>query len=241
MSYSRSKLGKYSVLLKSPGLISALPTTYRMSRAHFFAMLHRFGRIVVKPSGGWGGVGVLFISRKRSGAYEIVDGRRKHHVSGAEEAYLKVKSKTKGKPHVVQKKINLATVKGRPFDARVVVQRSKSSNWIVTGKLAKIAGPGYRITNTARSKGRVVSLTTAIRQSNIHGKPAGQIHADVKRIALKSAAQFRKFYGVRKVGLDIGVDRRGKSWIIEANFKPANSLFLKLKDKSMYRKIVSLD
>jgi len=37
----------------------------------------------------------------------------------------------------------------------------------------------------------------------------------------------------------MGLDRNGRVWIIEANFKPMKRLFLKLKDKSMYRKIVA--
>lgn len=241
MRYSRSKLGKNSVLMKEPSLSAALPKTYRMDREHFLALLSRYGRVVVKPSSGSGGVGVLFVLKQHSGGYEIVDGRRKQFAHGPEEAYQIVRGKTKGRTHIVQRKISLATVGGRPFDARVVVQRKRSSDWVVTGKLAKIAGPGYRITNTARSKGRVVPLSTAIRQSNIHGKSADLIHAEVNRMALRSAVQFRKYYGIRKVGLDIGIDSRGKLWIIEGNFTPTNSLFLKLKDKAMYRKIVSFD
>jgi len=41
------------------------------------------------------------------------------------------------------------------------------------------------------------------------------------------------------LGLDIGIDTSGKPWIIEANFTPAKSLFLKLKEKSMYHRIMS--
>ncbi|WP_230986751.1 YheC/YheD family protein [Cohnella fermenti] len=228
-------------MLTSPSLLPALPETYGMSRSHFLALLDRYGQVVVKPSGGWGGDGVLFISRQRGGSYEIVDGRKKQQVLGAEEAYLQVAGKTKAKPHVVQRKIDLAAVGGRPFDVRVVVQRKQSSDWAVTGILAKIAGPGYRITNVERSRGRVVPLSAAILQSNIQGKSAGRIQAEVTRMGLQSAELFRQHYGVRKVGLDIGIDVSGKPWIIEANFKPADSLFRKLKDKSMYRKIVSLD
>jgi len=43
---------------------------------------------------------------------------------------------------------------------------------------------------------------------------------------------------LRIVGFDIGVDRGGKPWIIEANFRPSKKLFKRLKDKTMYRRIM---
>ncbi|WP_391563884.1 YheC/YheD family protein [Paenibacillus cremeus] len=39
-------------------------------------------------------------------------------------------------------------------------------------------------------------------------------------------------------GLDIGLDNKGRIWIIEANLKPNIFPFLLLKDKTMYRRIM---
>jgi hypothetical protein len=153
--------------------------------------------------------------------------------------YTFIRKKTKGRQHIVQRKITLAKVNGRPFDVRVMIQKKKKSDWSVTGKLAKIAGPGYIITNVARSKGRVVPLSTAIHQSNIHGASSGRIERRIHQIALKSVHRLQKYYRIQTVGLDIGIDTKGKVWIIEANFTPNIFLFKRLKDKSMYRRILS--
>ncbi|WP_425262328.1 YheC/YheD family protein [Paenibacillus pectinilyticus] len=43
------------------------------------------------------------------------------------------------------------------------------------------------------------------------------------------------------MGIDFGIDQHHKLWIIEINFYyPSHELFIKLKDKTMYRKIKSL-
>ncbi|MEB3102904.1 YheC/YheD family protein [Ferviditalea candida] len=153
------------------------------------------------------------VASKGNGKYEVHAGTLKSTIDGRNEAYSYVHSKTRGRAYIVQQKIHLAKVGGRPFDVRVMVQRKRNSSvWVVTGKLAKIAGPGYIITNTARSKGRVEQLATAI----------------------------RKYYGyLNTVGLDMGVDVNGRVWIIETNFAPMISLFYRLRDKTMYRRIQS--
>jgi hypothetical protein len=115
-----------------------------------------------------------------------------------------------------------------------------NTGWTVTGKLAKVAGSGYIITNVARSKGRVVPVGAAIRSSNIHGKSTKEIMRDIDGVALRAVRRLHQHYrSIHTIGLDIGLDSGGNVWIIEGNFTPALSLFLKLKDKSAYRRIVS--
>lgn len=217
---------------------SAMPETLSMTKSNFRSLLAAYGKVIAKPSRGSGGVGVISIASKGRRTYKVHYGTRKKTINGLSPAYAHIKRKAKGASYIVQRKIALARVNGRPFDARVMLQRRKRTGWKVTGKLAKLAGAGYIITNIARSKGKVVPLSTAIRKSNIRGSSVGRIHRRMNRIARKAAKQLRRYYRIRMLGLDAGVDRKGKVWIIEANFTPAKSLFLKLKDKSMYRRIV---
>nr|WP_245552991.1 YheC/YheD family protein [Brevibacillus massiliensis] len=146
----------------------------------------------------------------------------------------------KSRPCLIQRRIHLAEVNGRPFDVRVMVQRPAGSAWKVTGKLAKVAGPGFIITNTARSRGRVLPLHTALNHSSVKSPNPAQLAKKIDRISLRSAAQLQSGYRwLSMVGMDVGVDKQGNVWIIEANFSPALSLFRKLKDKSMYWTILA--
>jgi D-alanine-D-alanine ligase-like ATP-grasp enzyme len=121
-----------------------------------------------------------------------------------------------------------------------MVQRrsKKSQNWTVTGRLAKIAGKGYMITNVQRSGGRVTSAEKAIRMSDVKGKDeAKQMLKQAEQISVASAKRLaRTFTFIRRVGMDVGIDKNGKVWLIEANFRPSLSLFLKLS-REAYNKI----
>src|SRR5690606_11745854 len=118
-----------------------------------------------------GGVGVIRVRKKDSGRYEIRYKSRKKWTDSSNQTYKYVKRKRKGRM-IVQRYIRLGKVNGRPFDLRVMVQRksTKSDKWKITGRLAKIAGKGYVITNVRRSGGKVTSASSAIRRSDIKGR-----------------------------------------------------------------------
>ncbi|MCD1260605.1 YheC/YheD family protein [Paenibacillus athensensis] len=236
---SVSKWGKYKVMREASALRPYLPKTAWNKPGTLRAMLHEYRDVIVKPTGGWGGQGVVRVRLRSAGAYEVHFGasRRTLHSETALISYLR---KHAGSRAVVQQRIRLAAVNGRPFDCRVMVQRRPKGEWRVTGKLAKVAGKGYVVTNVRRSQGRIVSLAHAIRMSNIEGASSGALSSQMDHVALQTAQQLRKAYPSRRtIGLDMAFDRNGRVWIIEANFTPMLGLFRKLKDRSMYRTIMS--
>lgn len=239
MSLGRGKLVKYKLLAKSRSLRGALPETKSMCKKHFCALLRRYGNVIVKPSGGSGGAGVIRVRRTAGSVYEVHYGKTVKTCGDLQQAYRLVRGKTSGRSHIVQRTVALAKAAGRPFDIRVMVQRKAGRDWTVTGKLAKIAGPGYIITNVERSKGRVAPLPETIRRSNVRCDSTDAVLARIDRIGLRSARQLCKQYRMRTLGLDVAVTPSGKVWIIEANLSPAKSLFRKLADKSMYRRIMA--
>ncbi len=238
MKFSLGKWRKHNILSQSPGMVSLLPKTRRLNRDNLWSSVDQFGKVIIKPAGSSGGYGVMQVTSLGNEKYEVHYNRTKRILSGRKAAYSFIQRKTKSAPYIVQQKIHLAKVNGKPFDVRVMVQRKKGTPWTITGKLAKIAGPGFIITNTARSRGRAVPLSTAIRSSNIQAASEKQIISQLNRVSLQAVKRLQKFYRIHTVGLDLGIDAKGKVWFIEANFKPAKSLFQRLKDKSMYRKIM---
>ncbi|WP_338130665.1 YheC/YheD family protein [Cohnella ginsengisoli] len=53
--------------------------------------------------------------------------------------------------------------------------------------------------------------------------------------------RFDRYKYSRQIGIDYGIDRSGKVWLIEVNFDyPSHTLFAKLKDRSAYRRIKSI-
>src|SRR5690606_13043933 len=99
-------------------------------------------------------------------------------------------------------------------------------------------GPGYIITNVARSGGRVLPTKTAFARADLPYGSSNGLSSQINEISVIAAKHLQRHYKhIRTVGLDVAVDKYGKVWIIEANFTPSISLFRKLRNRSMYKRI----
>lgn len=228
-------------MMKSPEVAVHVPETCKLNKHSLLRMLRAHGKVILKPSAKYGGKGIVGIDAAGSRQYLLHSGTRQYRVRGHTSLYRRVLRLTTA-DYIVQATIPLPRIKGRPFDLRVMVQRSKGGGrWMVTGKLAKVAGHGFIITNIARSGGRVLPVHTALRRSTLRSLPKAVISAEINRLALSTAKLLQPHYPrYRMIGLDMGLDGRGKPWIIEANLKPNISLFRKLKNDQPYRRIVSI-
>ena len=230
-------------MMRSPEIRSALPHTRILNQETFSSFLKRYGKIIIKPSGGSGGIGVIQVSEIGNRRFNVHYGKTQKVTTVIQETfrlirYLIRKNGRAARSYLVQQRIPLAEINGKPFDVRVMVQK-RGSTWYVTAMMAKIGGKGYFITNLALSKGRALPFSTAIRHSNIRGASTRDIQRRIKFVALKTLYRLQKYYRIQTVGLDIGIDTQGKVWIIEANFTPDKSYFNRLKDKTMYRRVIA--
>lgn len=234
-----SKWTKYKLLLKSNKLHANLPETAWLRESTFWRMINKYDEVIIKPTGSYGGNGVIRIKKKDESTYEVHDGAKKKSYTDHTQVSHYIKKKS-AKNNIIQQRIPLATVNSRPFDLRVMVQRRPHSPWKVTGKLAKVAGKGFIVTNIRMSSGKVVSVEHAIKHSVLHDMRTSDLLSKMDKVALRSAAQLSPFYPwVRTMGIDMAFDTEGKVWIIEVNYKPMLELFLRLKDKSIFQRIKS--
>jgi glutathione synthase/RimK-type ligase-like ATP-grasp enzyme len=234
---STSKWTKYKLLRKSEELRVNLPETEWLKESTFWRMLNKYEQVIIKPTGSYGGHGVIRFKKLNTSEYELQDGAKKKRFTDQDQVNTFLKKKT-GKNYIVQQRIPLATVNGRPFDLRVMVQRRPHSKWQVTGKLAKVAGAGFIVTNIRMSSGKVVSVEHALKRSQLKSMRSGDLLAKLDKVALKSAAKLGPSYRwVKTMGIDMAFDKEGHVWIIEVNYAPMLELFLKLKDKSIFRRI----
>ena len=233
------KFSKHRIMSQSTEISQALPETHKMNMDVFWRMLGKYGKVIIKPTGAYGGSGVIQVAQNGKGKYAVhFESVVRHFNSKAALGDFIHGRASKG--CIVQRRIALARVDGRPFDLRVMVQRKNTSSaWIVTGKLAKVAGKGFIVTNIKRSHGKVTTVESAIARAKLSAKKADLV-GKIDKLALQTATHLGQHYrNLRTVGLDLGIDRNGKVWIIEANFLPMLALFNYLKDKTMYRRICS--
>ncbi|OAS15240.1 YheC/YheD family protein [Paenibacillus oryzisoli] len=236
---STSKWTKHKILRRSKKLQAHLPETEWLSTGSFVRLLSKYGQVIIKPTGSYGGNGVIQVRTSGNSSYEVQDGSRTRTYTNYEAISPFIKRKMNN-TNIIQQRIPLATKHGRPFDLRVMVQRHTKSDWQVTGMLAKVAGKGYIITNIRRSGGRVVTVEKAIQGSELQGMQTSALLAELRSVALLTANQLGPSYRwVKTMGIDMAFDKQGHVWIIEVNFAPMLGLFLKLPNKSAYHAIKS--
>lgn len=238
MARSWSKLAKHKVLSGSPKIVPYLPPTRIMNKESFMDFVKKYSEVVVKPSSGSGGTGVMMVRKLPDGDYEIQSGTRRIRNKTLLSTYNTIQSSV-NRTYLIQPKLSLARINGRPFDLRVMVQKRKGMDWKVTGIMAKVAGSGYFITNLVRSKGKALPFHTAVQSSNIQGITSTQLQEQIHQTALLIVKRLQSYYRINTVGLDIGIDHKGKVWLIEANFSPDKTYFKRLKDKTIYKRIMA--
>lgn len=235
-----SKWLKTRIAEKSASLRPHVPETKRWGRSSFEGMLRRHGLVYVKPANGSCGVGVMRAElRRRTGAVDVQSGTTRVRLASPREAYGWIERRKPAKPYLVQQGIRVLRKEGRPIDFRVVIQRNGAREWEVSGMLARVASPGKAVTNGSQG-GSIYSADDVLAEQA--GKSeAARIAAGFERLARETARQFALSYPrMNELGLDIAVDKRLRSWILEVNTKPDPRPFALLDDPSMLQKILEL-
>jgi len=216
-----------------------LPDTALFNRKSFTKFTNRYKVVYVKPDLRHGGTGIIQ-ARKTDAGYSFIRIKGKPtYASTADELYTRVRRLTTDPKYIVQQGVPLATIRGRTFDIRSMMMRKPGGVWQFYGFLAKVSGKGSVVNNVLRSGGYILPFEQALRQS--FGYNSGQI-ADMKKRLIRLSHQISKRFNLYKatttdIGIDFGLDRHGKPWIIEVNFDlPWISLnkFKDLPDRSSY-------
>lgn len=239
------KWEQYLTLIKNEEIAQLLPETLGFSlQEELWNFVDRYQTVILKPRLGNQGKKIFKITELEKDKFEIHYLNSKKVFIGKDQAYAYVQKNKAPRPYIVQRYIPLANVQGRPIDIRVIVQKQKNSNdWVVTGKVAKLAGKGFFVTNNTISGGSVLPIAEAIKKSNIHilDEDIEKLVSEIERITLLTTNTLETLYQNRSIyGFDIGIDSDGHIWIIEGNLSPSFSHFYKLKDKKMFNTIKKL-
>ena len=223
------KFTAYELLKVNPAARVYLPETYLLSDVAFdwFASVlegapGRPGEVFIKPVGGSLGRRVGRFVQLATGGCRFESGGRKVTFRSARAAWrwlLRKKGKRAGR-YIVQEGIPLAEDRGRRFDLRVPVQRGRDGCWRVIPPRARRAGRLGYVTNVARG-GSVVKDVRALLARCLPSCDPDVLSDKIEEAALAVAAALaRKYPRMADVGLDMGVDREGRPWLIEVNVRP---------------------
>ncbi|NLW17541.1 MAG: YheC/YheD family protein [Firmicutes bacterium] len=214
----------YEALIRDPVARQYLPKTERLtSLDQLGPWLRNYRTVFIKPTRGSLGMGIVKISR-------MARGYRYHRIrmgggsrAGVCDSMRKLQSRLRAilprRTMIIQQGLHLARYGGRPYDIRVMVQKTPRGNWVCTNMIARVASPGSAVSNVAEG-GTMISVRRAIRGSlRINSRVAVQrIRRGARTIARAVEEQLGQEFG--EFGVDMALDRRGRLWLIEVNAKP---------------------
>lgn len=242
-----SKWRVHQFFKKNPLMCRYLPETILLeSYAQFMEFINRYPKVILKPKCGSRGNGIVVIERTVKNSEEkfiFTDYRhkkttRKHSLISQKtlRSFLEKLSIFESKKYICQRFIDLATKNGSPFDIRVLLQKDSDKKWHCSGIECRVASPNKEITNLAAG-GTAMSFEEAV---NFVEPP---VNFNELYTAINHACNDFCFWIDRhknqhyaEFGIDVGLDKYGNIWLIEANFRPGYKGF-KTLDYDLYMEI----
>jgi len=220
-----------------------LPDTHLFKNMNeLIEFVNKKKKVILKPVSLSRGRGIFFIEKglgERKG-YVLHDHRKgfrlQHHIPDAKGLGEMLKDiNVLHEKYLYQTYIPLLKINNRPFDVRVVMQKYDKEHWICTGIECRVAGENEVLTNIARG-GEAMTLEEVVSKAGNH-----LTFEKVEKNILKVCKKFcdlmdKKDEHYAEFGLDIGLDKEGYPWIIEANIFPSFKGF-KAMDYNRYLKI----
>ncbi|NMO76655.1 MULTISPECIES: YheC/YheD family protein [Niallia] len=224
-----NKLDIYERLLQDDSISDYLPETHALTNFTVIErMLSNFGNVYIKPKNGSLGKGIYQL------LYDIKDGyyytRFKDLEQGNRlmkfdhlEALINHLFENQNLSHyIVQQGIHLIRSEKKSVDFRVHTNKDKDGNWEMTAIAAKIAGAGSVTTHL--NNGGTVKAIEELADTELQSDE--MIHKLTKAALQLSKALENQMEGyIGEIGFDLGLDRKGRVWLFEANAKPGRSIF----------------
>ena len=116
------------------------------NRINLGTMLNDYSTVYFKPTNGSGGFNIVRVQRKTKGYHIQYNGGNATYET-LDALYARLNRFSSKRKYIIQKGINLAKTNGRPFDIRVMVQKTNGGKWISTALFAKVGKPKKVATN----------------------------------------------------------------------------------------------
>lgn len=188
--------------------------------------VYKYGTVWLKPSDGTQGRGIVVVRRARNGGY--VAQRRVDErwilttTSSLNRVARMVRRMRGGRSYIIQKGLALARYGNRPFDVRLLVQKNAQGEWECTKMVARVAAPGSVTSNISTGGLGGSFQRVAAGSRGVVRARREELEKAMKELGLGMAARIEESLGYRlgELALDLGIDRNGRIWLIEANSKP---------------------
>ncbi|TCZ75323.1 YheC/YheD family protein [Paenibacillus albiflavus] len=233
-------------LSSTPETQKFIPATHQLTNANELEMMIRkFPTIYLKPISGKAGKGIMRIDH-RSGKirhpikqlnFQNNRHTQRSHYTTMSTLWNKIQAYRKSQDYIMQQGIDLVKYNDRPYDLRILIQKSSQGKWKVSGIGARLAGDSSITTHVPR--GGSIEDPAELLTSSFGEKRGNFILRRAKYTALLIARTIENKSGQKlgEMSIDLGIDTSGQAWFFEANSKPMKFDEPHIRTKSLERLI----
>lgn len=230
-----SKWVKTKVLLRNKELRKFVPETRIYNQTNLLYMLIKHKMVYVKPDNGTAGQGIIRVVK--SDKYHLQTGKVTKSFVAFQSLFAALNKAKLNRSYLVQQGIPLLTHHNRIFDIRIMVQKNQMKTWETTGYIGRVAHPKKIVTNFHNS-GKPLPLELLL-SSYLNGKKKMNYINSLRNLGYRIAKHYQTSYpGFKEIGIDFGIDKKLKPWVLEVNTVPDPFIFNQLKDKKMFFKVL---
>lgn len=237
--------GKWDVLRflrRTPELRPYLPKTERVRDWSVVGRrLAEWGSVFLKPEHGSHGKGALHVAMEEAGGGCRVLGRGMNNAlvartfRDARSLAIWLRRFAGQRPYLCQQYLALSTKSGDAYDIRSLMQKNGRGVWELTGMAVRLGRPGS-VTSNLHGGGRAEEIGAFLARE-FGMEQAERILKTLRELSERIPPALEACNGrMAELGLDLGVDRDGRVWIIEVNSKPGRSVFHQLRQEAAKRK-----
>ncbi|AMA73986.1 MULTISPECIES: YheC/YheD family protein [Aneurinibacillus] len=192
------------------------------------AMLQKHPYIYLKPSSGSLGRGIIRLSRTQNGyicQYATLNDTVTRRYNSFNLLHQMLRSRMRKQPYLMQQGLHLIKLKGGIVDFRALVQKNKNGEWSITSIVGRSAPTCKSIVSNVARGGTILPLGNTLIAAGFSPAARASITASVRQHALLIARLFEQCTEghYAELGIDLGVDRTGKVWLLEINSKPSKT------------------
>nr|WP_237691035.1 YheC/YheD family protein [Paenibacillus caui] len=212
----------HRLLGEHPLLSGCQPASLHASLENIERMMHRYNDLILKPVNSSVGRGIMRLRQDVQGwklLYKAprTKGRFNEMRLGKKATLPRWLVRRLGRfPYLVQERLPLAEMEGRPLDVRVTVQRGLGGDWGITGIFAKVSAPGMFLSNIAQggSAYPAEEVLGRVFPPNMASRALASCHALALSVARYLSGRLPL---LADLGMDIGITDSGQAYFIECN------------------------
>lgn len=232
----------HEVLWRDERMHRWLPETVLYNQGSLQKMATRHTLLYLKPLNGTGGKGILRVERAGGGFRLLGRDNQRAKIStqlSQTSALIRWASRwvRQRDKFIIQQGLRLELVPNRTVDMRLLIQKDEDGEWSVTGYGIRVGGE-RSATSNLHGGGKAIPAKRFL-LPRFGDQQTHAILDDCEALAFQTAQTIENHFGrMLELGLDIGIDVKGRAWLIEVNPKPGREIFRQLGTQSLYNQAI---